>query len=144
MKWNANKEFISQGIANLASAASNAFPVGGSFGRSALNKVAGATTPWAGAFTGAFVLAALPFIFLLENLPSAILGATVIGAVIKLVKIAGVWEIFHESTSQGLVAIGTFMATIVTSPRIERGIVIGLVFAFIAWAQRKINSKNFQ
>ena len=55
-RWDANREMVSQGVANLAAAVSGAFPVGGSFSRSSLNKLAGATSAWAGAITGAFVL----------------------------------------------------------------------------------------
>lgn len=67
--WNANREMVSQGVANLASAVSGAFPVGGSFSRSSLNRLAGARTAWAGAITGAFVLLALPLTTMLRDLP---------------------------------------------------------------------------
>jgi len=60
LPWNANREMVSQGVANLASAVSGAFPVGGSFSRSSLNRMAGATSAWSGAITGAFVLVVLP------------------------------------------------------------------------------------
>ena len=142
MNWSPNKEFISQGVANLAAAVSNAFPVGGSFGRSALNKIAGASTAWAGAVTGAFVLAALPFVFLLEDLPSAILGATVIGAVIKLIRIKDLLDTVKASTSEGVVAAGTLLATLLTSPRIERGILIGLIFALFEFLRNKYVSNK--
>ncbi|MEC7845035.1 MAG: SulP family inorganic anion transporter [Actinomycetota bacterium] len=142
MNWSPNKEFISQGVANLAAAVSNAFPVGGSFGRSALNKIAGASTAWAGAVTGAFVLAALPFVFLLEDLPSAILGATVIGAVIKLIRIKDLLDTLKASTSEGVVAAGTLLATLLTSPRIERGILIGLIFALFEFLRNKYVSNK--
>ena len=136
-KWNPNKELVSQGVANLAAALSNAFPVGGSFGRSALNKLAGASSQWAGAVTGAFVLVALPFIFLLKDLPTAILGATVITAVIRLIKIKEIWRTFQNSKSDAFVAIGTLTATILTSPRVERGILIGLGLALFELSYRK-------
>ncbi len=136
-KWNPNKELVSQGVANIAAAFSNAFPVGGSFGRSALNKLAGASSQWAGAITGAFVLAALPFIYLLEDLPTAILGATVIGAVIKLIKVQEIWTTLQNSKPDAFVAIGTLTATILTSPRIERGILIGLGLALLEYLYRK-------
>ena len=131
--WNPNKEFVSQGVANLASAISNSFPVGGSFGRSSLNKIAGAETPWAGAITGIFVLAVLPLVFLLEELPSAILGATVIGAVIKLIKPLEFFKLAVDETQQGLIATGTLIATLLTAPRIDRGIVIGLGLSLIGY-----------
>ena len=131
--WNPNKEFVSQRVANLASAISNSFPVGGSFGRSSLNKIAGAETPWAGAITGIFVLAVLPLVFLLEELPSAILGATVIGAVIKLIKPLEFFKLAVDETQQGLIATGTLIATLLTAPRIDRGIVIGLGLSLIGY-----------
>ena len=41
-RWSADREFISQGLANVAGAVAGAFPVGGSFSRSSLNRLAGA------------------------------------------------------------------------------------------------------
>ena len=135
--WDPNKEMVSQGIANLASAVSQAFPVGGSFGRSALNRFAGATSTWAGAITGAFVLLALPFTFLLEHLPSSILGATVIGAVIRLIKPKDLLKLIRSNFGDALVGVGTLVATLITSPRIERGILIGLIFSLINYLIKK-------
>ena len=131
--WNPDKEFVSQGVANIAAAISNSFPVGGSFGRSSLNKIAGAESPWAGAITGAFVLAVLPLVFLLEELPSAILGATVIGAVVKLIKPLEFYKLIMDETQKGLIAAGTLIATLLTAPRIDRGILIGLVLSLIGY-----------
>tara|TARA_B100000686_G_scaffold288945_1_gene315359 strand:+ start:4760 stop:5974 length:1215 start_codon:yes stop_codon:yes gene_type:complete len=139
--WNPNKELVSQGVANLAAAVSSAFPVGGSFGRSALNKLAGASSPWAGAVTGAFVLASLPFISLLEDLPSAILGATVIGAVIRLINIQDLRKVLSTSKSEAFVAYGTLASTLATSPRIERGILIGLFLSLCnSYLRRRVKS----
>ena len=128
--WDPNKEMISQGVANLASAISQSFPVGGSFGRSALNRFAGATSTWSGAITGAFVLLALPFVFLLEHLPSSILGATVIGAVIRLIKPKDFFILIRNNFGDAAVGVATLVATLATSPRIERGILIGLALSF--------------
>ncbi len=140
--WDPNKEMISQGFANLASAISQAFPVGGSFGRSALNRFAGATSTWAGAITGAFVLLALPFTFLLEHLPSSILGATVIGAVIRLIKPKDLFKLIRSNFGDAVVGVGTLVATLATSPRIERGILIGLVFSLINYLVKKRENRN--
>jgi len=51
-RWSANREFVSQGVANVAAAVSGSFPVGGSFSRSSLNRLAGARTRWSGMVTG--------------------------------------------------------------------------------------------
>ena len=141
-RWDPNKEMVSQGIANLASAISQAFPVGGSFGRSALNRFAGATSTWAGAITGAFVLLALPFTFLLEHLPSSILGATVIGAVIRLIKPKDLFKLIRSNFGDAVVGVGTLVATLATSPRIERGILIGLVFSLINYLVKRRENRN--
>ena len=79
--WNSNREFVGQGLANLASGAAGGFPVGGSFSRTGLNRLSGARTRWSGAFTGLIVLAILPFAGVLANLPLAVLAGLVIGAV---------------------------------------------------------------
>ena len=129
--WNPDKELISQGVANIASAVSQAFPVGGSFGRSSLNNFAGATTTWSGAITGAFVLLALPFTFVLEYLPTSILGATVIGAVIRLIRPKAFSDLIRNSYGDAAVGFGTLIATLMTSPRIERGILIGLLLSLL-------------
>ncbi|MBJ69331.1 MAG: hypothetical protein CL463_05470 [Acidimicrobiaceae bacterium] len=140
--WDPNKEMVSQGIANLASAITQAFPVGGSFGRSALNRFAGATSTWAGAITGAFVLVALPFTFLLEHLPSSILGATVIGAVIRLIKPKDLLKLIRSNFGDAVVGVGTLVATLATSPQIERGILIGLVFSLINYLVKTRDNSN--
>ncbi|MCP4959935.1 MAG: SulP family inorganic anion transporter [Actinomycetia bacterium] len=129
LPWNANREMLSQGVANLAAGISGAFPVGGSFSRSSLNRLAGATSPWSGAITGAFVLLALPFTPLLEELPNAVLGTVVIVAVVKLVKLRELFAIVSHSFPQGIVALGTLGATLMFAPRVERGVLAGIGLA---------------
>lgn len=112
--WDANREFISQGVANLTAGVSGAFPVGGSFSRSALNRLAGAQSWWAGAITGGVVLLMLPLTPMLSDLPTAILGAIVIGAVAKLIDVGGLWRLHNESTAHLVVGLGTLVATLST------------------------------
>ena len=129
---------VSQGVANIAAAFSGAFPVGGSFSRSSLNKLAGASSAWAGAITGAFVLLALPLTPLLEDLPGAILGAIVLGAVIKLVRLDALFELARVNWVQALVGLGTFAATLVSAPRVERGVLVGVGLALFAHLYREL------
>lgn len=138
LPWDANREMISQGVANLASGFSGAFPVGGSFSRSSLNRLAGATSPWAGAITGAFVLAAIPLVALIEDLPSSVLGAVVIVAVAKLIDVGRIWRIATESPAQSIVAVGTLVATLLSSPRVERGVLIGVALAIAIHLYREL------
>jgi SulP family sulfate permease len=137
--WNANQEMVSQGVANLASGLSGAFPVGGSFSRSSLNRLAGAVSPWSGAITGAFVLLTLPLTPLLANLPRAILGTIVIVAVAKLIRVTDFVELFYQSPPQAAVAIGTLVATLAFSPRAERGVLMGIGLALAVHLYRELN-----
>ncbi len=138
-RWNADQEMLSQGAANVAAALSGAFPVGGSFSRSSLNRLAGARTAWSGAVTGMFVLAAMPLVGLLEHLPTAVLGGIVIGAVLKLVNLRGITELAGESRAQAVVALGTLLATLVTAPRVERGVLAGIGLAVAVHLWRELN-----
>ena len=137
--WDANREMVSQGVANLASGFSGAFPVGGSFSRSSLNRLAGAVSPWSGAITGAFVFLALPLTPLLANLPRAILSAIVIVAVVKLIRVNELVELFYQSPPQAAVAVGTLAATLAFSPRAERGVLVGIGLALAVHLYRELN-----
>ena len=138
LPWNANREMVGQGVANLAAGISGAFPVGGSFSRSSLNRLAGATSPWSGAITGAFVLLALPLTPLLEDLPRAVLGAIVIVAVVRLINLRGIYDLLSQAPAQGLVAVGTLGATLAFSPHVERGVLVGIALALAVHLYREI------
>lgn len=125
--WSPNREFISQGIANVMSGISGAFPVGGSFSRTSVGKMAGAQSKWAGAITGLTVLAFLPFASVIEDLPRAILGAIVVVGVYKLVRLIAMGRLFRYSKYQAGVAWATFAFTLMLAPRIDRAILIGVV-----------------
>lgn len=136
--WDANQEMVSQGVANVTAAVSGAFPVGGSFSRSSLNKLAGARTAWAGAITGGFVLCALPLTPLLEDLPAAVLGSIVIAAVMKLIRLDELVALARANRIQALVGFGTLAATILSAPRVERGVMIGVVLALLVHLFREL------
>ena len=138
MPWDANREMISQGMANVAAGVSGAFPVGGSFSRSSLNRLAGATSPWSGAITGAVVLLVLPLAPLIEELPRAVLGAVVIVAVVRLVDLKVMRTLPRGSLSQAVVGAGTTFATIAMAPRVERGVLVGIGLAFAVHLYREM------
>ncbi|MEL7158231.1 MAG: SulP family inorganic anion transporter [Actinomycetota bacterium] len=137
--WDANREMVSQGVANVAAAASGAFPVGGSFSRSSLNKLAGATSPWSGAVTGLLVLAALPLTPLLEDLPGAILGAIVLVAVLNLIRVRDLVRLFSQSLPQALVGVGTLAATLIFTPEVQWGVLVGIGLALTVHLYRELS-----
>lgn len=138
LAWNPDREMVSQGVANLASAVSGAFPVGGSFSRSSLNREAGATSAWSGAITGAFVLAVLPLAPLLEELPTAVLGVIVVVVVLRLLDVAEMIRLPRGSLPQAVVGAGTTIATIAFAPRVERGVLVGICLAVAVHLYREL------
>jgi sulfate permease, SulP family len=138
LKWSANRELVSSGVANLASAVSGAFPVGGSFSRSSLNRFAGATSNWSGAITGVVVLATLPLVSTLEPLPLAVLGAIIFTAVLRLLQPAPIIKMWGQSSPQATIATGTFVATLLFSPNVERGVLVGVVLAIAFHLYREV------
>lgn len=136
--WSPSREFFSQGMANLASGLAGAFPVGGSFARSGINRMAGATSRWSGAVTGLAVLAFLPFASVLAPLPRAVLSAIVIAAVASLVKVHELVRMWRHSRLQALVGFSTFGATIALSPRIDLAVLVGVILALGVHAWREM------
>jgi len=128
-RWDPNREFVSQGIANVAAAISGGFPVGGSFSRSSVAHISGAQTRWAGAITGLAVLAFLPFAGVISDLPRAVLAAIVIVAVVRLIRVTTMVRLIAQTWGQAFVAWVTFLATLLLAPRIDLGVIIGLLVA---------------
>ena len=125
-KIDPNQELIGQGLANIVGSLSHAFPVSGSFSRSAVNINAGAVTGMSSVFTGAFVLLTLLFLTpLLYHLPQAVLAAVIIMAVIGLVNFEAVKHAWHANRHDGIAAVVTFVATLAFAPHLDNGIMVG-------------------
>jgi SulP family sulfate permease len=143
--WDPDREFISQGVANLAAGLSSGFPVGGSFSRSSLNHLAGARSRWSGAITGTAVLLFLPVAGILAPLPRAVLSGIVIAAVLGLIRMkqmAGLWRL---SKPQALAAWTTFALTLILAPRIDIAVLIGILLALgiHAWREMKVRCDSW-
>ena len=137
--WNAHREFVSQGAANVAAAFTGGFPVGGSFSRSSLNRLVGARTAWSGAITGLTVLALLPVTFLLAPVPTAVLAGIVIAAIVPLMTLFPVAGLWRDSRPATLIAVGTFAATLAMAPRIERGVLVGIGLSVVVHLWRELH-----
>ncbi|MEX2536281.1 MAG: SulP family inorganic anion transporter [Trueperaceae bacterium] len=137
--WDPDRELVSQGAANLVSGALGAFPVGGSFSRSALNHSAGAVTRWSGMITGISVLAVLPFVGLLAPLPKAVLAGVVISAVARLLSLPSLLRLWNYARLQALTAYLTFLLTLALAPRIDVAVIIGIGLAIAAHLYREMD-----
>jgi SulP family sulfate permease len=138
-RWNPAQELVSQGVANIASGLSAGLPVGGSFSRTALNRMAGARTRWSGAVTGLAVLALLPLAGLLATLPRAVLAGLVISAVTSLIDVPALHRFWRLSPAQGVVAVGTLVATLALAPHLERAVLIGVGLAMAVHLWRELH-----
>ena len=141
-RWSANREFVSQGLANVASAFSGALPVGGSFSRSSLNKLSGAQSKWSGLVTGVVVCLFLPFANILDRLPKATLGAVVVAAVIGLIQPKKLFFSIRNSASEGFITWSTFIATLILSPHVERGVLVGIGISILVSIFKKSRLDN--
>ncbi len=131
-RWQPDREFVSQGAANLIAGLVGAFPVGGSFSRSSLNKLAGAKSRFSGFVTGAVVLAFLPFSASLAPLPKAVLAAVVIGAVLNLLEPRALLKLWRYTKLQALTAYATFALTLLLAPRIDVAVLVGVALSVVA------------
>ena len=127
--WDPDREFISQGVGNLAAGLFGGFPSGGSFSRTSLNHLAGARSKWSGFIAGAAVLLFLPFSQILAPLPKATLAAVVISAVWKLIKLSPLVELWRLSRLQALIGATTFVLTLALAPHVEEAVILSVVLA---------------
>jgi SulP family sulfate permease len=126
-QWDENQELIGQGLAKISSGFSGAFPVSGSFSRSALNLYAGASSAWSTLFTTVCVLFSLLFLTdYLYALPRSVLAAIIIVPVFSLIDLAAVRRLFSISRRDGIIAVVTFAATLISLPHLYWGIAAGV------------------
>ena len=127
--WNPDREFVAQGVANLGAGLFGGFPVGASFSRSAVNRMAGAGSRWSGFVTGLTLLALLPAASLLAPLPKATLAGVILAAIASLIRPGDVITVLRASRSQGVIAAATFALTLALAPRIDEAVLIGVLLA---------------
>ena len=138
----ANQELIGQGLANLAASVSQAFPVSGSFSRSAVNLGAGARTGVASVFSGVLVLVTLLFLTpLLYHLPQAVLAAVIMLAVAGLINVRALVHAWQTHRHDGVAAGATFVATLLFAPHLDMGILIGAALAIALFLHRRMRPR---
>ncbi|NJD34820.1 MAG: STAS domain-containing protein, partial [Betaproteobacteria bacterium] len=141
-KIDPNQELIGQGLANLVGALTQAFPVSGSFSRSAVNINAGAKTGMSSVITATFVLLTLLFLTpLLYHLPQAVLAAVIIMAVIGLINFGAVRHAWQANRHDGIAAAVTFVATLAFAPHLDKGIMVGAGLAILLYLYRTMTPR---
>jgi sulfate permease, SulP family len=103
----ANQEFLALGAANLGAACLHGFPVSSSASRTALASSAGARSQAYSLVAGLMVVAVLLFLSpLLAHTPSAVLGAIVVYAAVRMIDVAGFRRLASFRRRELLLALG--------------------------------------
>lgn len=130
-----NQELVALGSANVAAALSGGFPVTGGFARSVVNFDAGAQTPLAGALTAVGIaLTVLFFTPLFENLPHAVLAATIIVAVLGLVDLGALRRTWRYSRQDAIAMAVTMLGVLLIG--VEAGILLGVGLSLLLFLWR--------
>jgi len=137
-----NQELIGQGIANIVGAMGQSYPVSGSFSRSAVNFQAGGVTGLSNVLSSVFVAITLLFFTpLLYHLPQAVLAAIIMIAVIGLLNVKSFIHAFHTQKYDGVIAVITFVTTLIFAPHLDRGIIIGVLLSVGHLVYRRIEPR---
>ena len=140
---NSNQELFGQGLGNIASSISGAYPVSGSFSRSAVNESVGSYSPISSITTMLIVMFTLLYATpLLFDLPKSTLGIIVIFAVVPLIRIKKMSSLFSNDKQKGIVSWITFFSTLIfpmlsieifsgVNTHIWTGIIFGFLLSLI-------------
>ncbi|MBT8071082.1 MAG: STAS domain-containing protein [Gammaproteobacteria bacterium] len=129
---NPDRELMGQGLSNIAGSMFQAYPVSGSFSRSAVNINTGAVTGFSSVITVFLVAFALLFLTpLLYYLPQATLAAIIIKAVAGLISMRPMIHAWRANRHDGIVAFVTFALTLALAPDLELGILFGMLLSLV-------------
>lgn len=141
-RWDENQELIGQGMAKITSGLCGAFPVSGSFSRSALNLYAGATSAWSSLVAALCVLLSLLFLTdYIRDLPYSVLAAMIMMPVFNLLDYSAFRRLFRISRDDAAVAVVTFAVTLAFSPRLHFGVFAGLGLTMVTFLYRRAHPR---
>jgi SulP family sulfate permease len=126
-----NREFVGQGLANIAGGFFCAYPTSGSFNRSGVNVTSGARTPLAAASAAVLLVVLLAFVApLAPYLPLAVIAGLLCMVAWGLVDRREIARLWREEPASRLPLAATFVATVTLS--LEWAILLGLLSALLA------------
>ncbi len=130
-----SRDFVGQGIANLAVGFFQGLPVGGSLSSTALVVSSGAKTRLANIFTGLFaILAVLLFAPMIEVLPMAGLAAILVIAGVQSINLPRIETVWQTGLASRGVMIFTFIATLALP--IQNAVFLGVFLSILVYVFR--------
>jgi sulfate permease, SulP family len=122
-----NRDFIAQGIGNLASGFFRGQPVGGSVGQTAVNLTAGARSRWASILSGVWMLLIIVvFSGIVGKIPISTLAAILIFAGVSSLRVSRIDTILRTGHSSQIAFFTTLVATLILSVTVAVGIGVAL------------------
>lgn len=135
---NVSRDFLGQGMANLATSVVGGPPAGGSISGTALNIGAGARSRWTNIFGGLFVaLIVLLFAPLVERVPMPALAALLIVAGYQGLRVSQALVVWHTGRVTATVMVMTFIATLAIS--LHYAVLLGVAFSIVLHVVRASN-----
>jgi len=133
-----SRDFLGQGVANIATSLVGGIPAGGSISGTALIKGAGAKSRWANIFVGLFVavvvLLASP---LVERVPMPALAALLIVAGVQGLRLPQALTIWNTGKVPTVVMSVTLVATLVVP--LQFAVLFGMALSIILYAIQESN-----
>ena len=127
---NANQELIALGAANVVGSIFQAYPTTGGLSRTAVNYDAGAKSGISALFSALVVgLTLLFFTSFFYFLPTAILGAIIVVAIVKLIDFNYPRELWKNNRKEFFILLFTFLVTLFIG--IKEGILLGVFVALL-------------
>jgi sulfate permease, SulP family len=140
--WNQDQDLIGQGLAKLASGFCGAFATSSSFSRSALYLYSGAVSGWATVFSVAVVTVVVVWLLpVLHHVPQAVLAAIVVTAVWGLLKPFEFKRLWRISRVEALIALATFVITLLSAPQLYWGVLAGVLMALSHFLYQRLHPR---
>ncbi|MBF0193781.1 MAG: SulP family inorganic anion transporter [Magnetococcales bacterium] len=135
-----SKEFVGQGLANIAGSFFSAYPSSGSFTRTGINYKAGAQTPLSAIFAAIFLVIILllvaPFA---AYLPLAAMGGVILQVAYNLIDVKHIRKIIKSTTPGAAVMSVTFLSTLFLE--LEFAIYVGVMLSLSLYLNRTSHPK---
>ena len=134
-RFDANRELLALGGANLLAGLGHGFPISGGMSQSLVNESGGARTPLSG-LVAALILLTITVAFsgLLRDLPQPVLAAIVLAAVTGLVSPSSIARLWRFNRAEFAIAAVAFIG--VVGQGILRGVLVGVVLSLLLLLRR--------
>lgn len=132
-----NRDFVAQGVGNLAASLFRGQPVGGSVGQTALNVAAGGRTRWAAIWSGVWMLVILVlFAGVVGKVAMPTLAAILVFAALGSFRPRELATIWRTGLSSQIAMVATFAATL-TMP-VAAAVGVGVVISLLLQLNQEV------